>query len=239
MTQGHSVPFTRHLSLLITALLLTALTLGLWPQVSQAQWFSSSDQGEFLPVQEAFQPSAWHDGDTLYIGMEITEDYYLYRHQFAVQSTDENTTLDAPQLPEGQFITDEFLGDVYVFRDQLVFEVPIVTPHGGPLPISLPIRAVPMPDFATRQKPYPYRPSRLRRQQLLLIGSLRNTLPKTIHPRRLPTAQSIRVPTPRIPPTRAQGKIASAARKVTTVVSQPCSAKPAYPWRWGCSLLLG
>ncbi|XGA78711.1 protein-disulfide reductase DsbD [Halomonas sp. CH40] len=137
MTQGHSVPFTRHLSLLITALLLTALTLGLWPQVSQAQWFSSSDQGEFLPVQEAFQPSAWHDGDTLYIGMEITEDYYLYRHQFAVQSTDENTTLDAPQLPEGQFITDEFLGDVYVFRDQLVFEVPIATPHGGPLPIRL------------------------------------------------------------------------------------------------------
>jgi thiol:disulfide interchange protein DsbD len=137
MTQGHSVPLNRHLPLLITALLLTALTLGVWPQASQAQWFSSDEQGQFLPVQEAFQPSAWHDGDTLYIGLEITEDYYLYRHQFAVQSTDENTTLDAPQLPEGQFITDEFLGDVYVFRDQLVFEVPISEPHGGPLPISL------------------------------------------------------------------------------------------------------
>jgi len=131
------VPLNRHLPLLIAALLLTALTLGVWPQASQAQWFSSDEQEQFLPVQEAFQPSAWHDGDTLYIGMEITEDYYLYRHQFAVQSTDENTTLDAPQLPEGQFITDEFLGDVYVFRDQLVFEVPITTPHGGPLPISL------------------------------------------------------------------------------------------------------
>ncbi|XKF16952.1 protein-disulfide reductase DsbD [Halomonas sp. BLK-85] len=113
------------------------LTLGLWPQATQAQWFSSNEQGEFLPVQEAFQPSAWHDGDTLYIGMEITPDYYLYRHQFDVQSTDKNTTLEAPQLPEGQFITDEFLGDVYVFRDQLVFEVPIAAPHGGPLPISL------------------------------------------------------------------------------------------------------
>lgn len=131
------MPLNRHLPLLITALLLTALTLGVWPQASQAQWFSSDEQGQFLPVQEAFQPSAWHDGDTLYIGLEITEDYYLYRHQFAVQSTDENTTLDAPQLPEGQFITDEFLGDVYVFRDQLVFEVPISEPHGGPLPISL------------------------------------------------------------------------------------------------------
>ncbi|XKG33291.1 protein-disulfide reductase DsbD [Vreelandella aquamarina] len=118
-------------------MLLTVLTSGLWPQATQAQWFSSNEQGEFLPVQEAFQPSAWHDGDTLYIGMEITPDYYLYRHQFDVQSTDKNTTLEAPQLPEGQFITDEFLGDVYVFRDQLVFEVPIAAPHGGPLPISL------------------------------------------------------------------------------------------------------
>ena len=131
------MPLTRHSLLLITALLLTALTLGLWPQASQAQWFSSSSQGEFLPVQEAFQPSAWHDGDTLYVGMEITEDYYLYRHQFDVQSTHESITLDAPILPEGQFITDEFLGDVYVFRDQLVFEVPIAAPHDGPLPISL------------------------------------------------------------------------------------------------------
>lgn len=131
------MPLIRHLSRLTAALLLTVLTLGLWPQATQAQWFSSNEQGEFLPVQEAFQPSAWHDGDTLYIGMEITPDYYLYRHQFDVQSTDKNTTLEAPQLPEGQFITDEFLGDVYVFRDQLVFEVPIAAPHGGPLPISL------------------------------------------------------------------------------------------------------
>lgn len=131
------MPLIRHLSRLTAALLLTLLTLGLWPQATQAQWFSSNEQGEFLPVQEAFQPSAWHDGDTLYIGMEITPDYYLYRHQFDVQSTDKNTTLEAPQLPEGQFITDEFLGDVYVFRDQLVFEVPIAAPHGGPLPISL------------------------------------------------------------------------------------------------------
>lgn len=127
---------TCHLSRLITALLLI-LAMGVWPQASQAQWFSSSEQGEFLPVQEAFQPSAWHDGDTLYIGMEVVENYYLYRHQFAVQSTDESVTLEAPTLPQGQFTTDEFLGDVYIFRDQVVLEVPLAAPHDGPLPIRL------------------------------------------------------------------------------------------------------
>ncbi|MDP1165911.1 protein-disulfide reductase DsbD domain-containing protein, partial [Klebsiella pneumoniae] len=64
---------------------LTTLLLLLLPLVTQAQWFASDDK-EFLPVLEAFQPSAWHDGETLYIGMEAAEGYYLYRHQFAVES---------------------------------------------------------------------------------------------------------------------------------------------------------
>ncbi|MGS2743408.1 protein-disulfide reductase DsbD [Halomonas sp. LS-001] len=120
----------------------TALAFSLLSFFAQAQWFSSSDgQGDFLPVQEAFQPSAWHDGNTLYIGMEIAEDYYLYRHQFDVESIDDdsggNAKLGALQLPEGTFTTDEFMGDVYVFRDRMVFEVPFVSPHSGPLPIRL------------------------------------------------------------------------------------------------------
>ncbi|MGY4876534.1 protein-disulfide reductase DsbD [Vreelandella aquamarina] len=120
----------------------TALAFSLLSFTAQAQWFSSSSgQGDFLPVQEAFQPSTWHDGETLYIGMEIAEDYYLYRHQFDVQSVDEgagdSVQLGAPQLPEGIFTTDEFMGDVYVFRDRLMFEVPLESPHSGPLPIRL------------------------------------------------------------------------------------------------------
>ena len=120
----------------------TALAFSLLSFFAQAQWFSSSDgQGDFLPVQEAFQPSAWHDGNTLYIGMEIAEDYYLYRHQFDVKRTDDGSDdsakLGTPQLPEGTFTTDEFMGDVYVFRDQLLFEVPLEAPHSGPLPLQL------------------------------------------------------------------------------------------------------
>jgi len=135
--QGHSVPSLR-LFLTVT----TALAFSLLSFFAQAQWFSSSDkQGDFLPVQEAFQPSAWHDGNTLYIGMEIAEDYYLYRHQFDVKRTDDGSDdsakLGTPQLPEGTFTTDEFMGDVYVFRDQLLFEVPLEAPHSGPLPLQL------------------------------------------------------------------------------------------------------
>ncbi|NWN81593.1 MAG: protein-disulfide reductase DsbD [Halomonas sp.] len=114
-------------------LALTSLLL-LLPFAAQAQWFSSDDS-EFLPVLEAFQPSAWHDGETLYIGMQAKEGHYLYRHQFAIES--DAITLGEPEIPEGTFTSDEFLGDVYVFRDTLVFGVPIEEDASGVVPVTL------------------------------------------------------------------------------------------------------
>jgi thiol:disulfide interchange protein DsbD len=108
------------------------------PLLAHAQWFSSSsNQDEFLPVMEAFQPTAWHDGDTLYIGFDIADEYYLYRHQFAIASQTDSVTLGEPKIPPGTFTNDEFLGDVYIFRDQIVFEAPISTPYSGPLNVEL------------------------------------------------------------------------------------------------------
>lgn len=112
--------------------------LGLLPLSANAQWFSSSsNQDEFLPVMEAFQPTAWHDGETLYIGIDIADEYYLYRHQFAVVSQTEDVSLSDPIIPQGIFTNDEFMGDVYVFRDQVVLEVPLEAPYSGPLNIAL------------------------------------------------------------------------------------------------------
>jgi len=111
--------------------------IGLLPPTAHAQWFSSSsNQDDFLPVMEAFQPTAWHDGDTLFIGVDIADEYYLYRHQLAVASETDNVMLGEPKIPEGTFTNDEFMGDVYIFRDQLVFEVPLEAPYSGPLSIA-------------------------------------------------------------------------------------------------------
>ena len=104
----------------------------------QAQWFSSSSQDDFLPVNEAFTPSTWHDGETLFIGFENAEGYYLYRHQFAVEAKDGDVVLGDPQLPPGEAKTDEFLGDVNVFYDSVVFEVPLTgEAPSGPFSLNL------------------------------------------------------------------------------------------------------
>nr|WP_245947764.1 protein-disulfide reductase DsbD [Halomonas montanilacus] len=118
------------------------LALGLLlclPLVAHAQWFSSSssNQGDFLPVMEAFQPSAWHDGETLYIGFENATGYYLYRHQLDVESRNAGPELGKPEIPPGEFKSDEFLGDVYVFYDRVVFEAPIDGDAAGPLDITV------------------------------------------------------------------------------------------------------
>ena len=122
----------------LSLLPLLVFFLGWLPLSAHAQWFSSSsNQDEFLPVMEAFQPTAWHDGETLFIGIDITDEYYLYRHQFAVSSQTEGITLGELSIPEGTFTNDEFMGDVYIFRDQVVFEVPISAPYAGPLNVEL------------------------------------------------------------------------------------------------------
>ncbi|WP_346799231.1 protein-disulfide reductase DsbD [Halomonas sp. Bachu 37] len=117
---------------------IACLLLLMLPLATQAQWFSSQqDKDDFLPVLEAFQPSAWHDGETLFIGMQSADGYYLYRHQFSVESLTPRLDLGEPQLPEGTFTTDEFLGDVYIFRDTEVLEVPLESAQAGPFDIAL------------------------------------------------------------------------------------------------------
>lgn len=119
----------------LTIRLILALLLWL-PLATQAQWFSSSNssQSDFLPVLEAFQPAAWHDGETLYIGVEVTPGHYLYRHQLAVAS--DAVSLGEPEIPTGEFTNDEFMGDVYVFRDTMLFEVPLEESVSGPLSLT-------------------------------------------------------------------------------------------------------
>ena len=118
--------------------LLLFVCLLLSPWVAQAQFFSSSSSSaEFLPVNEAFTASAWHDGDRLYIGMQNADGYYLYRHRFSLELTGAPDALGELSLPPGEAKTDEFLGDVNVFYDQVVFSAPLTETRQGPLDIAL------------------------------------------------------------------------------------------------------
>ncbi|WP_240036417.1 protein-disulfide reductase DsbD [Halomonas urmiana] len=121
-----------------TVLRLALLIILLLPLGAQAQWFSQNDdEAQFLPVHDAFQPSAWHDGETLYVGFENADGYYLYRHQFEVATEMQGLSLGEPDLPPGEAKSDEFLGDVNVFYDSVVFASALAPDHQGPLELTL------------------------------------------------------------------------------------------------------
>ncbi|WP_089660429.1 protein-disulfide reductase DsbD [Franzmannia pantelleriensis] len=111
--------------------------LMLLPALAQAQWFSSggSSSRDFLPVHEAFEASAWLDEDSLYVGMQSADDYYLYRHRFEIESLDDDVSLGEPVIPPGEAHSDEFFGDVYVFYQPVVVEIPLE--NGRPESLSL------------------------------------------------------------------------------------------------------
>jgi len=104
---------------------------------------SLSQTSEFLPVEQAFQTSAWvsaseinNNSETLFIDWKIAPGYYLYRHRFAIQQIDDNSPIEAI-IPKGKEKNDPYFGDVEVYYQQVTLELPIeATSEQGILKIS-------------------------------------------------------------------------------------------------------
>ena len=112
---------------LIGGLLLTLVTL--LPTISHAQQsifdtsntslFSNDD--EFLKVDQAFSFNFDQQNDQLHINFDISEGYYLYRHQF--KFTVNNAKHSIIELPTGIDHEDEFFGVQQIYTGQLNFTI--------------------------------------------------------------------------------------------------------------------
>lgn len=80
-----------------------------------------SNDKAFLNVEQAFVVDVSQYNNELNVIFNITEGYYLYRHQFKFSAV--NAEFDAITLPEGEDHEDEFFGVQQVFRGQLNFTV--------------------------------------------------------------------------------------------------------------------
>jgi len=110
--------------------LIIALT-SIQPSVSYAQQsifdtsssslFSNDD--EFLKVDQAFIFNFDQDNSQLHISFDISEGYYLYRHQF--KFTSDNAQILPVDLPQGIDHEDEFFGVQQVYKGQLNFTINI------------------------------------------------------------------------------------------------------------------
>ena len=114
---------------LIVSLLLTLVTL--LPTISHAQQsifdtsntFLLSNDDEFLKVDQAFSFNFDQQKDQLHINFDISEGYYLYRHQF--KFTVNNASYSTVDLPIGLDHEDEFFGVQQIYKNQLKFTINI------------------------------------------------------------------------------------------------------------------
>ncbi len=101
--------------------------------------FNRSPQRDFLPAKEAFRTSAWRDDDRVYIGFTAAENYYLHRHQFAIESLSQDINFGELALPPGEPMSHASLGNINVFYDQVLVSAPIEASDTvtGPLAIMV------------------------------------------------------------------------------------------------------
>ena len=95
---------------------------------------------DLLPVEQAFAMSteASADGRHIRIDWEIADGYYLYRHAFRFEPTSPDTALGAPEIPTGKAYSDEFFGDVEIYRGDVRVTIPVEqAPAQGPLELRV------------------------------------------------------------------------------------------------------
>ncbi|WP_036832738.1 protein-disulfide reductase DsbD, partial [Photobacterium sanctipauli] len=103
------------LGLLLTSLPLLAFNL---------PGLSSSNQNQFVPVDEAFVFNFSQQGDRVYLDWQIKPDYYLYQHQLSV--TTDTAELGHINIPNGMPYQDEFFGEVNIYTEPLTLSVPVL-----------------------------------------------------------------------------------------------------------------
>jgi len=95
---------------------------------------------DLLPVDQAFAMSTdvADDGQHVRIVWEIAEGYYLYRHAFKFEATAPDAALGDPEIPPGKSYSDEFFGDVEIYRGRVSATLPVAQrPEQGPLQLRV------------------------------------------------------------------------------------------------------
>ncbi|MET0071003.1 MAG: protein-disulfide reductase DsbD [Candidatus Thiodiazotropha sp.] len=113
----------KRVDLMMLFLILLALS-----SPSQAVW----NEEDLLVPDQAFQISGRTDGvERLRVEWRIADGYYMYRDKIHFDSDTIGVEIGEPTLSEAKIKNDEFFGEVAVYRDKAVAEIPIRRMQGS------------------------------------------------------------------------------------------------------------
>jgi thiol:disulfide interchange protein DsbD len=105
--------------------------------LGSSQLLAQSD--ELLPPEQAFNLTAWMDGERLIAEYEIAPGYYMYREKFDFKIESGDAKFDKAFMPIGKIKNDEFFGDMEIYRDQVRIVLPVLS--SSPQALSLKVKA--------------------------------------------------------------------------------------------------
>jgi len=91
---------------------------------------------DFLKVDDAFVLSTKQHGDKLTVTWQIAPDYYLYRKRMKFK-LNQGGKITEVKLPEGETKTDDYYGEMQVFRDEVSVELSLENPVADNLVLDI------------------------------------------------------------------------------------------------------
>ncbi len=79
---------------------------------------------ELLKPDQAYRISAEAVGDKIKVQWAIADGYYLYKNKFRFKTDNKDVSLGSPDLPPGKVKSDPFFGDIEIYREKAVIDLP-------------------------------------------------------------------------------------------------------------------
>ncbi len=121
--------------------LLTILLTVLISATAFAQTNGQPPEADILKPEQAFRYTVSAAADALVVRWNIKPEYYLYKERMSFESRTPGVTLGAAEMPAGTLHSDEYFGDMHIYRGITEIRLPIVARDPGITSIALAIKS--------------------------------------------------------------------------------------------------
>jgi thiol:disulfide interchange protein DsbD len=98
-------------------------------------------EADILKPEQAFRYAISATADEIVVRWTIEPAHYLYRERMSYESRTPGITLGSAAIPPGTPHTDEYFGEMHIFRDQLEVRLPVTARPPGPISLALAIKS--------------------------------------------------------------------------------------------------
>jgi thiol:disulfide interchange protein DsbD len=109
---------------------------------------------EFLPPEQVFRMAAKLENDTVSVGFDVADSYYLYRKKFKFVSKTPGAELGEPVFPKGEIKHDESFGEMEIYRGHVETRIPVTRKEGAADTLALEVTSQGCADRGLCYPPY-------------------------------------------------------------------------------------